>query len=89
MRNDETMTTGEAARAISEALRPVSRQTVRRLILRGQLDAQWTRPPAHWTTDRHGKPMRGWRRVTLASVEAYVNSELARLAEIGNGDPEW
>jgi orotate phosphoribosyltransferase-like protein len=61
---NETMRTGEAAAKLG-----VSRQTVRRLIERNELDASWSRDSE--TLDINGRKIRGHRRVTRASVEAY------------------
>jgi|tagenome__1003787_1003787.scaffolds.fasta_scaffold20796859_4 hypothetical protein len=62
-----TVSIGEAARRIGQ-----SRQKVRRLILAGDLIAEWTRTPEQYTRDRQGRLMRGHRRITEASLDAYV-----------------
>lgn len=70
-----TLTTGEAAHLIEELTgHAISRQTVRRLIENGVLEARWTRPASMNLTDAQGRPLRGWRRVIRASVERYAES---------------
>lgn len=61
-----TVTIGEAARRLR-----VSRQTVRRLIISGDLVAERTRSPEEYTKDRHGREIRGHWRITESSLAAY------------------
>lgn len=69
----EFMTTGAAGKLIEQITGwPISLQTVRRLIDAGELIATWTRPPSFRMTDKNGHVLRGWRRVSRASVEAYA-----------------
>jgi len=81
MANEAKYSTGDAAARIGEALgTPApSRQTVRRLIARGELIAEWTRPDSG-RRDVNGKLMRGHRRIAGESLDAWIEAERKRLA---------
>jgi predicted site-specific integrase-resolvase len=64
-----TMSTGEAARLLG-----VSRKTVRRWATDGEISFVWTSP--HSTrTDRHGRRLRGHRRLDAAEVETLARAQ--------------